>query len=189
MAEDAVRADAERNHRLIIDAAIRILGHDPDASIQNLVDESGVGRTTFYRHFQTREDLLEAVTAEVMARARRRAAAAAIVAGEPKTSIRNLSASLLDIGLDWGPLIATRDGVSDAFETAKKADDSPTRTFLEAGRERGELRTDMPQEWLRTVVQTVVLTAIDEVARGALTRPDAYRLTADTLVSVLLPPR
>lgn len=189
MAEDALRADAERNHRLIVDAATRILGRDPETSIEEIVAESGVGRTTFYRHFGARDDLLEAVTEEVIRRARQRAATITIVAGDPETSIRNLSGSLLDMALDWGPLIATRDGASDALEAAKEAADGPTRSFLDAGRERGELRTDMSCDWMRTVVQAVVLIAIAEIAAGGLPRSDAYRYAADTLISALLPPR
>jgi len=189
MVDDSLRADAERNRGLVIEAGISVLARDPEASIQEIVDESGVGRTTFYRHFPTREDLLEAVTEEVMARARQRAASATIVIGDPETSIRSLCESLLDIGFEWGPLIAARIGVSEAFEEAKWAADSPTRIFLESGRERGELRTDMALEWMRTVVQTIVLTAIEEVDDGRLTRPDAYRYAADTLISALLPQR
>jgi AcrR family transcriptional regulator len=187
MAEDAQRADAERNHRLVLEAAIRVFGHDPEASVQEVVDESGLGRTTFYRHFTNREDLLEAVTGEVMARGRRRAGEAMIVAGDPATSIRNLSAALLDFGVDWGRLIASREGASDALEAAKVVEDSPTLIFLREGRERGDLRTDMPQDWMRSLIQTVVLTSVEQIAAGDITRDDAYRYTADTLISVLLP--
>lgn len=187
MAEDVPRADAERNRRLVLDAAIRVLGRDPEASVREIVDASGVGRTTFYRHFANRDDLLEAVTAEVMARARRRADRATILPGDPATSIRNLSAALLDIGFDWGPLIASREGESDAFEAAKVAEDSPTLIFLEQGRANGDLRTDMPRDWMRSLIQTVVLTAIEQVAAGDVTRADAYRYAADTLISALLP--
>jgi TetR/AcrR family transcriptional regulator, mexCD-oprJ operon repressor len=187
MAEDAQRADAERNHQLVLEAAMEVFGRDPEASVQEVVDESGVGRTTFYRHFTNREDLLEAVIGEVMARGRRLAGEAKIVAGDPATSIRNLSAALLDFGFDWGPLIASREGESEAFEAAKAAEDSPTLIFLEEGRERGDLRTDMPRDWMRLLIQTVVLTSIEQVATGDITRADAYRYTADTLISALLP--
>lgn len=189
MAEDTLRADAERNRRLIIDAATRILGREPEASVQEVVDESGVGRTTFYRHFPNRDELLEAVTEEVMDRARRRAAEATIVAGDPETSIRNLSRALLDVGFEWGPLIASREGASEAFEAAKVSDESPTLIFLDEGRERGELRTDFPRDWMRSLVQAVALTAIEQVAAGDVTRADAYRYAADTLISALLPAR
>lgn len=189
MAEGALRADAERNRGLIIEAGIRVLAGNPEASIQEVVDESGVGRTTFYRHFSSRDGLLEEVTEEILVRARRRAAGATVVAGDPETSIRNLSKALLDVGFEWGRLITSRGGESDALRAARGAEDSPTLAFLEQGRARGDLRSDLPQGWMRAVIPAIVLVAIEQVDAGEITHADAHRYVAATLISVLLPPR
>ncbi len=181
------RADWERNRRQLIETSIDLLAVDPDLSIQQIAEAAGIGRTTVYRHFKSRDELLEAVIAEVMARARRTLTGAVVAPGEPERSIRNLSAALIGIALTYGRLIASRESDSDAFDAAKVAADSPTWIFLTEALERGEVRADLPQDWLRTVMQTVTLTAVAEVDAGTFGEAEAQRLAADTLVAILLP--
>ena len=45
----------------------------------------------------------------------------------------------------------------------------------------------MPVEWLRSVIQAVTFTAINEVNAGASSIEEAVQLAGDTLVAVLLP--
>lgn len=45
----------------IVDTAADLLRRDPDVSIGEIAQRAGVGRSTLYRHFETREALVEAV--------------------------------------------------------------------------------------------------------------------------------
>ncbi len=78
-----MRADARRNRQLLIAAALAAFtehGAD-DASLDEIARRAGVGIGTLYRHFPSRQALLEAVyrdqVEELCAGARDRAAAAA----------------------------------------------------------------------------------------------------------------
>src|ERR1700712_2622774 len=55
------RSDAALNHAALIDAARRLLSDDPAATMAQIAKAAGVGRGTAYRHFPTRDDLIEAV--------------------------------------------------------------------------------------------------------------------------------
>jgi serine phosphatase RsbU (regulator of sigma subunit) len=55
------RSDALANVARIVQSAAELLGRDPDVSIGEIAHHAGVGRSTLYRHFETRELLLEAV--------------------------------------------------------------------------------------------------------------------------------
>jgi len=56
------RADALRNHALIVDAArVAFAARGSDASMDEIARAAGVGIGTLYRHFPTREALVEAV--------------------------------------------------------------------------------------------------------------------------------
>src|SRR3954454_14505641 len=55
------RQDARRNHEAVIEAALELLGSNPDASMQEIAEASGLGRTTVYRHFPTRDELFSAL--------------------------------------------------------------------------------------------------------------------------------
>ena len=64
--DDPPRADAQRNREAVLQAAIGLLGERPGASMRAIADASGVGRSTVYRHFPTREALLRALFARVL---------------------------------------------------------------------------------------------------------------------------
>lgn len=58
-----LRADARRNHEAILDAARVQFGTDGlDAQIDDIAQRAGVGVGTMYRHFPTKETLIEALT-------------------------------------------------------------------------------------------------------------------------------
>lgn len=65
-----MRADARRNRRSIVDAAIEVVlevGGEP--SRDTVADRAGVGIATLYRHFPDQQTLLQAVAVEVLDRA------------------------------------------------------------------------------------------------------------------------
>jgi AcrR family transcriptional regulator len=56
------RADARRNHDRVLEAArAQFTEHGLDASIEAIARTAGVGVGTIYRHFPTKEDLLQAL--------------------------------------------------------------------------------------------------------------------------------
>lgn len=56
------RADAERNYtRLLAAAETALNAHGANASLDDIAKAAGVGNATLYRHFPTREKLIEAV--------------------------------------------------------------------------------------------------------------------------------
>ncbi len=55
------RRDAQANLARIVAAASELLVHDPDVPVGTIARHAGVGRSTLYRHFSTREALVDAV--------------------------------------------------------------------------------------------------------------------------------
>ena len=54
------RSDAEENHQRLLDAAVRVLHDDPDATLDAIAQAAGLGRATAYRHFGGRRELVTA---------------------------------------------------------------------------------------------------------------------------------
>ena len=185
-ADEDRRADALRNREAVLEAGLAILSSDPTQSMQEIADASGLGRTTVYRHFSDREELLDAVLDKVIRETWVKTGAVPVDNRDPEEVIRDFAAIVLDTCFLYGPLIAHRSANSEAIEASRDTTESPIRAYLEDSAERGLIRSDMPVRWLLTVVQAVPMQALDEVRDGQLTKAEAHPLVADTLVSILL---
>ncbi len=68
MAPTALRADAERNRRRLIDAALAVFSERGlDAPLDEIARRAELGNATLYRHFPARRDLIAAVYADTLA--------------------------------------------------------------------------------------------------------------------------
>src|SRR5712675_1452741 len=94
----SMRADAERNKKLIVQAAREVFATAGLAApIDDIAERAGVGTGTLYRHFPTKEALFEAVVIgrveDLVEEARR-----LIADDDPKTSFFKLLAQLVQHG-------------------------------------------------------------------------------------------
>src|SRR4051812_13921639 len=58
--EAPLRSDAQRNRGDILEAAVVAFTKDANASLEGIARAAGVGIGTLYRHYPTRESLIEA---------------------------------------------------------------------------------------------------------------------------------
>jgi AcrR family transcriptional regulator len=66
-AERALRADAERNRRRVLDAAEALFRERGlDVGVAEIAERAGVGRGTLFRNFPTKQDLVAAIVIEHM---------------------------------------------------------------------------------------------------------------------------
>ena len=64
-----LRADAQRNRDRLLEVAVRAFSQDgPDVTLDAIAKETGVGIGTLYRHFPTREALIDAAYRNELAR-------------------------------------------------------------------------------------------------------------------------
>jgi AcrR family transcriptional regulator len=69
-ADRALRADAERNRRRVLDAAQELFGERGlDVGVAEIAQRAGVGRGTLFRNFPTKQDLIAAIVIDRMAEA------------------------------------------------------------------------------------------------------------------------
>jgi AcrR family transcriptional regulator len=63
------RADAERNRRALIDAAVEVFGERGlDATVAEVASRAGVGQGTAFRHFPSKEHLIAATVRDMLDR-------------------------------------------------------------------------------------------------------------------------
>jgi AcrR family transcriptional regulator len=68
-ADRPMRADAQRNRARLLEVAVRAFSQDgPEVTLDAIAKDAGVGIGTLYRHFPTREALVEAAYRSELAR-------------------------------------------------------------------------------------------------------------------------
>jgi AcrR family transcriptional regulator len=183
----ALRSDATRNREQLLAAATRVIvAADGTPSMRAIAAEAGVGIATLYRHFPTRESLVEAVYRDQVER---------LSAGSRELLAQLPPAAALRRWMDlFGDWIATKNGMLDtllAMITAGEIAHAQTRTelltaitaILDAGRAAGDLRADVTAEDI-----AASLVGIFSVAPPPVHEARAGRLL-DILIDGLRPPR
>lgn len=100
------RADAQRIYEQILLNAVGALRTEPQASMNRIAHVAGVHRSTLYRHFPTRDVLIEQLTEHATAEGR--ALTASLLHGEPSAaSVRRLCEQITIFGEKYGFLIGT----------------------------------------------------------------------------------
>lgn len=144
------RADATRNRTQLLEAATHLfMAHDSESSMRAIARAAGVGIATLYRHFPTRESLVDAVYRDQVTRLVI-GANALLAELPPPAALRRW----MDLFGDW---IATKNGMLDTLLTMIESGELPhaqTQTellaaideLLSAGRMTGELRDDVTAE-------------------------------------------
>ncbi|BAK37564.1 putative TetR family transcriptional regulator [Microlunatus phosphovorus NM-1] len=180
------RADALRNIEAIVDAATRLLAADPDASLNEIAKEAGVGRITLYGHFDSRATLLREVAERAIAHSEQELGEVDL-AGDPREALGRLLEASWRLTHRFGALvIAASQALSP--EQLRRAHDEPAarvRALLSRGREAGEFRDDVPIDWQLSVVQAILHGASAAVHRGEITAEDAPGLVGDTVLAAL----
>jgi len=142
-----LRADARRNRERILEAAVRAFSEQgADVAIDTIAKAAGVGSATLYRHFPTREALVEAAYRNELARVCD-SAAKLLADNAPDRAIR----LWMDDFIDY---LAAKQGMADALRAAVASGADPFAetldklgtalgTLLHAGADAGLLRPDI----------------------------------------------
>lgn len=104
------RADAVRNRELLLDAALELFAEQgPDVSLERVAKRAGVGIGTLYRHFPTRDALVEAAYRSEVDRL--------CVAAEELLADRAPDEALAEWMRRWVEYAAAKKGMADALQS------------------------------------------------------------------------
>jgi AcrR family transcriptional regulator len=176
----ALRSDAARNREQLLKVATRVFASaGAETSMRAIAREAGVGIGTLYRHFPTRESLVEAVYRDQVGRLTN-GARELLAELAPAVAMRRW----MDLFGEW---IATKNGMLDTLLTVIESGavgHAGTRdeilnaisAILDAGRVTGDLRSDVTPEEI-----SASLIGIFTVAHQP-----GHTVTADRLLDILL---
>lgn len=181
-AETPERKDARRNREAVIDAALAILSDDPNASMATIAERSGLGRTTVYRHFPARNDLVIALFARVIDEAQEATSAVIEVDRPTAETLRALGPAIIAISDRFRFLHGVRSLGEEMIAATATDPDRPVRQFVEAAQRRGEIDPDLPVPWIVTAINGLATATATEMNAGRLTVEQAGRVLGEALV-------
>jgi AcrR family transcriptional regulator len=145
----STRPDKARNREIVLAAATRAFSSETEPSMRAIAREAGVGLATLYRHFPTRESLVDAVYQDQVHRL-------TVGASQLLTEFPAAEAMRrwMDVFADWvstkAGMLPTMLAMIDAGEMVHAQSRgellSALTTILDAGREQGDIRADANAE-------------------------------------------
>lgn len=170
-----LRADAERSIAAILDAAVRLLGERPDASVEEIARAAGVTRQTVYTHFGSREALFASVVARVTAEVLAALDATGIDDGSPVDALNRFLTTAWQT-IDRYPLLLqpqlTEVSAEQAHEQHEPVIDRIER-LIRRGQESGDFDRGLSPAWLLAATIGLGHAAGDEVAARRMTAEEA----------------
>ena len=162
----ASRKDQVRNRQRLVTAAREAFGeHGPDLTLDEVARRAGVGATTLYRHFDGKEELVEAVLDDLVDAVREKAALAAAT-GDPEQAFRAAFTSSCDLSEAETATFARLATVSGrAGEHAQRLIESVLEPATTRLSEAGGLRAGITVEDIAAFVR-MTLTADRAASRG-----------------------
>lgn len=161
----AARSDAERNRRILLDAATGALARNPGASMAEVAREAKLTRATLYRHFGSREQLIGAMQEEALVRAREIIAGCRLEEGTALEALRRVVDAVVAQGARFGFLLTEGAEQDPDFTRERARVFAPLRDVVRRGQASGQIRADLSVEWIVAAVVSL-LTAGVRTARS-----------------------
>lgn len=169
------RADAERNRRHIIDTALGLFRVNRAVTIDDVVESSGLSRTTVFRHFKRRDDLLHAVFVEVATAVEQRLNAAPLEDLDPLTGLRFICRTAVELAEEFGVVLACGREVEGFPEALARFEQLTNRcvALCERAQVAGLVRTDVSADWLANVFLGLSQALYECLVRGTMSVDNA----------------
>ena len=176
-----MRADAQRNYERLLSAAVAVFaerGAD-DASLEEIARRAGVGIGTLYRHFPTRQALLEAVYRDQVEMLSARADEL-LGSSSPGEALMTWLRALVDFGSTkrslTSALLANLDKDSDLMSASGAMMHESAAALLTRAQQAGEVRADASATDLLRLVHAISM---------AVARPPVEDGQADRMIGLI----
>jgi AcrR family transcriptional regulator len=155
-----LRADAQRNRARLLDAAqTAFAARGIDASLDEIARQAGVGIGTLYRHFPTRDDLVEALihnrVGELVELSER-----LLDADDPFDALRTWLQAVVRHAASYrglaASLVAANCGDDSRLTTACHAQEAAGAALFDRAQERGAVRADATVHDMLDLVSAIV---------------------------------
>jgi AcrR family transcriptional regulator len=182
MSELAQSPRAARTRRDIVAAAMTAWATDNSASLGQVAESAGVGRTTVNRYFSDRAQLVAAVDQECRLLFLAAVARARPADGTGLAALQRACSEIVQLGPVLG-LIFADNALVDPDTWAPDGDPGALGSLVVRGQADGSIAPDLPAEWVATHVWTSLFAASLMIRSTSLTSSEVGRLLSRTLAN------
>ncbi|GIG96891.1 TetR family transcriptional regulator [Plantactinospora mayteni] len=174
-----------RTRRAILDAAITVLSQHSTASLGDVADAAGVGRTTLHRYFPERADLLTALSTDVLARIDSAAERAQPDRGPAPDALERMCQEFFELGDILMCVFSQPELVNTtAWEECSEADKALIR-LVERGHAEGTLDPALDPIWVQQVLWSTLYAAWQHTREHGVSKHRALDLCLRSLRKVV----
>lgn len=166
-----------RTRRAILSAAASVLAHNRAATLPEIAEAAGVGRTTVHRYFPDRDTLIAAAITDSVDAIDNAVIEARIDRDPPREAMRRLVTAYLHVGDRLVFLFGDPNLAPQPREVAP----DPVLDLITRGQRDNSFDPTLSPQWIRHVLWALVYTGIEESAAGSLSRHGV----ADTVIRTL----
>ncbi len=182
----ALRADAERSVRAILEAAERVLAEDAGASMEQIAEAAGLTRITVHRRFANRQALLEALAVSAKQQLIDAIEEARPDSAPALVALYRVTANVLRVKSAWRFTLSHATPHTSTAAALWAEIDAHTVELLTRAQGEGLLAPDADLEWTRQVYYALLSEALNKPGADqdpAAPDPDALAaLVIDTLL-------
>lgn len=180
----------ERRQERLLALACECLAGKPDASLNEIADYAGVGVATLHRYFGSRDGLMRLLSHQAIRLVQSALDTADLAAcSDFRTYLERAVAALLPLG---NRIYFLQSEVFKSGGSAlDQAEDRIKQHFILQFKDwqaRGQLRADLPADWLFRLVYSLLFAAWQAVHEGSLASREAAGLLAGTLLDGIASP-
>lgn len=172
-----------QSEKAIIEASIQILLLNPSAGMTDIAEAAGVGRRTLYRHFESREVLIEKLITICVEELTTASASLQNLYGraaiEAYTEVTMPLADRFHFLTTLWPTLAD----SKAVEQIDNQLDEKMATLIEQAKIAGEINPSLPTLWITSLYDATLMAAWWLIASGDLTIDDAVTYVKQSFFS------
>ncbi|OZM77751.1 TetR/AcrR family transcriptional regulator [Pseudonocardia sp. MH-G8] len=176
-AESSTRA---RTRRAILDAGVTVLSQHSGASLAEVANAAGVGRTTMHRYFPERADLITGITADLTEQIAAATERARPQDGPPLPALERVCQAYFALG--DGPMLMLNEPqlFGPAWDHMNEADRAVLE-LVERGHAEGAMDVALTPEWVLSVLWSLLYSTWLHTREDDVPEHDALALCLRTL--------
>ena len=182
----ALRADAERSVRAILEAAERVLADDAGASMEQIAEAAGLTRITVHRRFANRQALLEALAVSAKQQLVDAIEEARPDAAPALVALHRVTANVLRVRSAWRFTLSHPTSHSDVAAALRTDIDTHTIKLLTRAQREGLLAPATDLDWTKNVYYALLTEALNRPGTEHDQAPQDPETLATLVIDTLL---